>query len=381
MDLKISDVKTIVLEYPLTKPVRMSFGQMHSRTNMLVLVETDKGISGVGETWTNFPHWAAEERVLTIEKGLKPILMGEDPLNIAFLWKKMYGSLMNSMGCKQWGAEGPVMQAISGVDIALWDIMGKWFNVPIYRLLGGGHPEEGIPAYASGIGPENYEAYVEAGLKAGFAAFKLKVGFDSDLDLHNLRMMRNLLGEDKLLMIDANQGWRDSSEALRYLERYKDFNIYFVEEPVPAGQIEDYRKIKDVGGVPVAGGENIYGCRGFKDFLCHNALNILQPDVTKTGGFSECATICRMASAWGFEYAPHMFGTAVGEAASLHILAAVPHGLFMEMDATTNPLRTQLLSSSSFHFDSGSFFLSQDQPGLGIDLNPEFVKEYQKKAP
>jgi len=376
--LEIEEVETIVLEYPLSKPVETSFGKMSSRINTLIHIQTDEGISGFGETWTNFPCWAAEERVLTVEKGLKPVLIGQNPLNISFLWEKMYHTLMTSMGGKQWGAKGPIMQAISGVDIALWDILGKKLDTPIYRLLGGMTVKK-IAAYASGLGPRNFEGYVESSLKAGFSAFKLKVGFGLDQDLANLKTMRNLIGEDRLLMIDANQGWRNASEALAHLKRYVDFNIYFIEEPVPADQLLDLKKIKESGAASLAGGENVYGRSGFKDILSGEVLNILQPDITKTGGFSEFYPICRMAAAWGLDYAPHMFGTAVGEAASLQVLASVPNGLFMEVDANPNPLRTDMLSSSSFQFEGGEFALVDDMPGLGITLNMDFINEYKRK--
>jgi len=375
--LKIEDVRTIVLEYPLSKPVEMSFGKMSSRISTLIHIQTNEGISGFGETWTNFPHWAAEERVLAVEKGLKPVLIGQNPQDISLLWEKMYHTLMNSMGGKQWGAKGPIMQAISGVDIALWDIFGKKLDTPINGLLGGMAVSK-IPAYASGLGPRNYEGQVESSLDAGFSAFKLKVGFGLDLDLSNLNSMRNLIGNDRLLMIDANQGWRNASEALYHLKRYVDFNIYFIEEPVPADQLLDLKKIKKSEITLLAGGENVYGCKGFKDMLCGEVVDILQPDITKTGGFSEFYPICRMAAAWGLNYAPHMFGTAVGEAASLQVLASIPCGLFMEVDANPNPLRTDLLSSSSFQLEGGSFVHVNDMPGLGITLNMEFIKEYEK---
>jgi len=377
--MKIKDVKTIVLEYPLSKPVETSFGKMSSRVNTLIHIETDEGVSGLGETWTNFPPWAAEERVLMVEKGLKPILIGENPLNISLLWEKMYHTLMTSMGGKQWGAKGPIMQAISGVDIALWDILGKQLNVPVHRLLGGKVVNR-IPAYASGLGPRNYEGDVEISLKAGFSAFKLKVGFGLEMDINNLKTMRNLIGDDRILMIDANQGWRDATEALAHLKRYVDFNIYFIEEPVSAEQLIDLKKIKESGIVSVAGGENTYGRVGFKDIFLNEALNILQPDITKTGGFSECYPVCRMAAGWGLDYAPHMFGTAVGEAASLQVMASIPDGLFMEVDANPNPLRTELLSSSSFQFEDGGFVLVHDMSGLGITPNMDFIKEYERAS-
>jgi L-alanine-DL-glutamate epimerase-like enolase superfamily enzyme len=206
------------------------------------------------------------------------------------------------------------------------------------------------------------------------------VGFGLEMDINNLKTMRNLIGDDRLLMIDANQGWRDAAEALTHLKRYVDFNIYFIEEPVSAELLIDLKKIKESGIVSVAGGENTYGRVGFKDIFFNEALNILQPDITKTGGFSECYPVCRMAAGWGLDYAPHMFGTAVGEAASLQVMASIPDGLFMEVDANPNPLRTELLSSSSFQFEDGGFVLVHDMPGLGITPNMDFIKEYERAS-
>lgn len=376
--MKITDVKTIVLSYPLTRPVTTSFGEMHSRTNVLIRIDTDEGISGTGETWTNFPHWAPEERKITVEKGIKPLLIGENPLNISFLWEKMYKSLMKSGAGLQWGAKGPLIQAISGIDIALWDILGKKLNTPVYQLLGGKVCAE-IKAYASGLGPRDYEEYVQNSLAMGYSAFKLKVGFGRDLDLQNLKTMRELIGDRRALMIDANQGWSDADEAIEHLKLYAKFNPAFIEEPVPAGQLDDLKKIKDTKIMPVAGGENIYTRIEFKNTFAREALNIVQPDITKTGGLSESKHICHMAWAWKLPFAPHMFGTGVGLAASLHLLAAIPNGLFMEVDANPNPLRTDLLEETFFNFINGCFVLAGDRPGLGIKLNMDALKEYERR--
>lgn len=376
--MKITDVTAIILDYHLTKPVATSFGIMLSRTNVLIRIDTDEGICGIGETWTNFPHWAAEERKITVEKGIKPVLLGENPLNISFLWEKMYKTLMKSGAGLQWGAKGPLMQAVSGIDIALWDILGKKLNTPVYQLLGGKVCTE-IKAYASGLGPRDHEVYVQNSIEKGYTAFKLKVGFGKDLDLQNLNTMRQLIGSGRMLMIDSNQGWGDASEAIEHLKLYEKYNLAFIEEPVPADQLDDLKKVKDCGIMPVAGGENLYTRFDFKNVFANEVLNIVQPDITKTGGISEAKHICSMARAWRLPYAPHMFGTAVGLAASLHLLASTPYGLYMEVDANPNPLLTDLLEESFFKFQNGSFILSEDMPGLGIKLNPDLIKELERR--
>ena len=374
--MKITDVIPVVLSCPLETEVRTSFGRMQSRTNMLVKIETDEGITGIGESWTNFPHWVCEERKATILKGIRPLLIGEDPRNISFLWEKMHRVFMRGGAGLQWGAQGPLMQAISGVDIALWDILGKSLGTPVFRLLGGIGTGK-IAAYASGLGPEGFEPYVVAGLKEGYSAFKLKVGFGREKDLKNLKLMREIIGPDNRLMIDANQAWRNAAEALDHLDLYRDFDLALIEEPVPADRQAELRKIREQRIAPVAGGENVYGRAGFRQTLGAEALDVVQPDLTKTGGISEARIICQMAWAWEIPYAPHMFGTAVALAASLHLLASTPNGLFMEVDANPNPLMDRLLKKQPFAFRDGGFVFAGDLPGLGFELDGEVVKQYE----
>ena len=373
--MKIINVRTLTLSCPLPSPVETSFGRMLNRVNSLVLIDTDEGLTGVGETWTNYPSWAPAERRLTIEHGVKPLLLGENPLNVAQLSHNMLNSLMNSGAGRQWGAKGLLHQAVSGAEMALWDLAGKKYALPVYRLLGGKGLNR-IQAYASGLGPRKFEGHVEHALGKGYSAFKLKVGFGLDMDLANLRTMRELIGPSARLMIDANQGWRDAPEALFHLKRYADFAPEFIEEPVPADQLADLATIRRERLLPVAGGENVYGRKGFRDVLASGALDILQPDVTKVGGLSEARAVCDMALAWDLPFAPHMFGTAVGLAASLHLLAAVPGGRIMEVDSTVNPFMTDLLINTFFCFENGHFILSEEKPGLGFELNEDIVSEY-----
>lgn len=373
----ITDVRTITLSCPLDKPVETSFGKMTDRTNMLILIDTDKGFTGIGETWVNYPHWAADERRITVQKGLRPLLIGEDPENISFLWNKMYLNTLRSGAGFQYGSKGPLYQAISGVDIALWDILGKKLNVPVYKLLGGKLCSK-VKAYASGLSSSNFEECIDKSLRAGYSAFKLKVGFDKKSDILAAKAIRKLIGDSRMLMADANQGWGDALEALDNIKHLADYQIEFIEEPVPANRLMDLKRIKDSRITAVAGGENLYARYGFRDSLTNEVLSIVQPDVTKTGGISEARIICQMANAWQLPFAPHMFGSAVGLAASLHLLASVPNGLYMEVDASQNPLLTNLLKERFFRFEDGYIVFADDRPGLGIELSTDFIREFQK---
>jgi len=189
--------------------------------------------------------------------------------------------------------------------------------------------------------------------------------------------MREIIGPDRRLMIDANQAWRSAGEALDHLNAYRDFDLSLIEEPVPADRLVELRKIREQRIAPIAGGENVYGRTGFRQTLDAEALDIVQPDLTKTGGISEARIICQMAWAWEIPYAPHMFGTAVGLAASLHLLASTPNRLCMEVDANPNPLMDNLLKKQSFEFREGGFDFAGDLSGLGIELDKEVVKEFE----
>lgn len=371
--MKITDVRVRVLVAPLEKPIVTAFGRMNDRNSAIVEVATNEGIVGIGESWINFPHWVADERKATIEKGIKPLLVGEDPRNVSFLWDKMYRCLMGTG--RQWGAKALLLQAMSGVDIALWDILGKKLDVPVYQLLGGRVYSE-IKAYASGLGPSGYEDIVEKHLQEGFTAFKLKVGFGREQDEFNIKNMRELIGDECILALDANQAW-NVDEALENLKAYSKYDIQFIEEPVPADRLSDLNLIKNSKIMPVAGGENLYCREGFKDALCADALNIVQPDITKTGGLSESKIICQMADAWGIPYAPHMFGNAVGVIATLHLFASTPNGLIQEVDANPNPLFNIL--KEKIRVEDGNFIVPE-KPGLGIELDEEAISEFEVMA-
>lgn len=368
--MKITDVRVISLAVPLEKPVLMSFGMMTHRKSCLVHVETDQGIDGWGESFVNHPYWALDERKITIEKGVKPLAIGEDPLQIDKLWNKMYG-VLNSSGL-QAGARGQYMQAISGVDIALWDIKGKYLGVPVYELLGGKLLDK-AEVYASGLGPKNLEEQILECTRYGIKAFKVKVGFGRDTDINNIKQSRAVIGQTAKLMLDANMAWA-KEEALEMVERLREYNIEWLEEPCPCDDIEALAQVTSKSPVKIAGGENVYCRDGFRRAFSQNIFHIAQPDVTKTGGISEMQFICRMAKANGKKWAPHFFGNAVGLAATLHVFAAIPGGLIVELDANPNPLRTELLEKP-IEMTNGMVDIPNG-PGLGFSIDRGVLREF-----
>lgn len=337
----------------------------------LVLIETDEGLQGIGEAWVNFPAWALCERALTVTEGIKPLLIGENPLEVTRLFHKMV-QVLCGYG-RQWGALGPIFQAISGAEMALWDIAGKAAGLPVWRLLGGS-ALAGIPVYASGIGPSNVAEMGRWCAEQGFRAVKLKVGFDIDQDLSNLKALRQAVGPNCRIMVDANQAW-SKGQAIAFAELAREQEVFWLEEPVRCGDYASMGEIRRRTGMAVAAGENAYGREEFRVLLEADAVDVVQPDVTKAGGMGEARLACEMALAWGKRYAPHCFGGAVGLAASLHLFAATPGGLYVELDVNPNPLREALIRPPLRARDG--FLPLPNGPGWGVELDPAVVNKFR----
>ncbi|MDR3562317.1 MAG: mandelate racemase/muconate lactonizing enzyme family protein [Negativicutes bacterium] len=369
--MKITNVEVVCLAVPLEEPVQLSFGRMTYRRSCLVHVETDAGVDGWGESFVNHPFWALEERKITIEQGVRPLVLGEDPLHINKVWEKMYGSL-NTLGL-QAGARGQFMQAISGVDIALWDIKGKALGLSVCELLGG-KMMDSAEVYASGLGPKNPEKQVRQYADYGIKAFKLKVGFGKAFDTNNIEKTWSAMPQGGRLMLDANMAW-NRKEALEMVEILKNYQIEWLEEPCSCEDVDALAVLTKKSPIPIAGGENVYCQDGFRRAFGQNIFAIAQPDLTKTGGISEMACICQMARACEKPWAPHFFGNAVGLAATLQVFAAIPGGLIVELDANPNPLRTELLSNPLEIVD-GRVSIPAG-PGLGVTINLDTVAKYR----
>ncbi len=369
--MKITGVEPVVLGFELTEPVRVSFGEMVHRYAILVRIDTDAGISGWGESWSNFPAWSPRERVYTIREGIAPHLLGEDPRQVGWLHDKLGRRLAGV--ARQWGAVGPISQAISGVDIALWDLLGKETGLPLHKLWGGATDLE-VPVYGSGLGPGAVRPLVTPLLRSGVTAFKLKVGFGEEADQRNLMEVREQIGPDGILLTDANQAW-DLTTALQMAAMLAEVDVYWLEEPIPTDQLAEMARLRAQVPFRIAGGENVYGCEGFRRLLDAGAVDIIQPDICKTGGLTETRTICSMAAARGVPYAPHYFGSAIGLIASLHLFAATPGGWMMELDANPNPLREEL-GGDAVAPKNGCLPVPTG-PGLGLVPDQRTIERYQ----
>jgi L-alanine-DL-glutamate epimerase-like enolase superfamily enzyme len=357
----LRNLRALVYRAPIETPVVTSFGIMRDRPMVLVQVEDAEGAVGWGEAWCNFPTVGAEHRARLIESVLAPLLEGRTFQAPQEAFRLM--TAKTAVLALQAGEPGPLAQAIAGVDIALWDLAARRAGQPLWRMLGGQSPR--VRVYASGINPDQPGKIAVARRDEGYTAFKLKVGFGAERDVANLRALREALGPGAELMVDANQGW-SLEEAAQVAARLEPYGPRWLEEPLRADTPwNDWKILARHTRIPLAAGENIASDDGFDEALHAEALDVLQPDMAKWGGFSGCLPVARRVLAAGLRYCPHFLGGGVGLLASAHLLAAVGGDGMLEIDANANPLRT-LACGPVARIEHGTATLS-DRPGLGID--------------
>ena len=384
--MKISDVKTYFLQAKLERPFGWSLDWADRRSAFLVQIDTDEGITGWGEAGTpGHPAIAA-----LISQTLKPLLMGQDPFDREVLWERMYSKM------RDYGQKGLPIEAISGIDIALWDLMGKALQMPVHKLLGGSMREKAL-AYATGLyykkSPNQTQDLVQEALgyvKEGFSAIKMKIGgLPPAQDLSNVRAVREAIGPDIFLMVDANHAYNPVTaiQVGRELERYQ---VFWFEEPVIPEDIQGYLEVKEALDVPIAGGECEYTRFGFRELISRRAVDILQPDACKTGGLSEAKKIAALASSWDIPYIPHCWGTPIAIAAALHLLAVLPevpscrntlpfHQVpVLEFDRTPHPIREEL-AVQPFRVEGG-WVRVPTEPGLGVEVRKEILSKYRVES-
>jgi L-alanine-DL-glutamate epimerase-like enolase superfamily enzyme len=360
-----------VYRAPIETPVVTSFGVMRDRPMVLVRAEDAEGAVGWGEAWCNFPTVGAEHRARLVESVLAPLLEGR-----AFQAPQEAFRLMTSKTAVlalQSGEPGPLAQAIAGVDIALWDLHARRAGEPLWRLLGGESPR--LRVYASGINPDRPEQTALARRDEGYTAFKLKVGFGLERDASNLRALRDALGPAAELMIDANQAWT-LDQAAEIAPRLEAFAPRWLEEPLRAdAPWNDWQVLGRHTRIPLAAGENLSSDDAFDAALHAEALDVVQPDMAKWGGFSGCLPVARRIRAAGLRYCPHYLGGGVGLLASAHLLAAAGGDGLLEVDANANPLRSRMAGALA-HVRAG-FVTLTEEPGLG-PVEEEPIREFQR---
>jgi D-galactarolactone cycloisomerase len=361
--VRIDDVEVITLrfDYPSGGGFRYAGGVVTSRVTSLVRVRTDSGLVGLGAAYSH-PDLIR----IIIEGNLRAHLIGEDPLQIEALWEKMYGLT------RWYGRKGAAVSAIGGIDIALWDLRGKVEGQPVYRLLGG---DRGVaPAYASGLfwhdDVSTLEREARDHRQRGFRRVKMRLGRSEEYDVAAVGAARRGVGADGDVMVDGSH--RFSADAAERMGRVlADQRVFWFEEPFPPEDLDAYVALRPKLSVPLAAGENEFGVQGFREILRAGAVDIAQPDACRTGGITESMRIARMAAEHGVRIAPHTWSDAVALIANAHVVAAIPHGVTVEVDQTGNPSIDELLSEP-LRIEDGLLHLP-DGPGLGIELNQATV--------
>ncbi len=374
--MKIKDVCTHVLEAPLSEPFGWSFSSTSVRASCLVEVTSDSGITGWGECYGPARINAA------IVEALKGRLIGRDPTATDVIWMDLYNHF------RDYGQKGVVLSAISGIDIALMDLKGRHFGVPASTLLGGA-VRTSVDAYATGTyrrGSGDPLDYIVEEVKGyvgeGFGAVKLKIGFGVAEDVALIRAVRKAIGPQVGLMLDANHGF-DALEAIALGRAVADLDIGWFEEPVVPDDLDSYVEVRRGQPIPVAGGECEFTRWGFREVFMRRAMDIVQPDTCAAGGLSECKKIADMAAAFGIRYVPHVWGTGIGLAASLQLLAALPdvpprhtpRAPILEFDRSEHPFRQAVLKTPIEH-ESGRVAIPMG-PGLGVEIDREGIARYR----
>lgn len=366
----IRSIEAFCYRYPLATPVVTSFGKMLNRPAVFVRVVDEDGVAGWGEAWSNFPAPSAEHRTRLVNEVLAPGLVGRKFDSPAEAFEALTrGTEVLALQC---GEPGPFAQAISGIDLALWDLAARRRHLPLWRLLGGRSGR--IKVYASGINPAGAAQTAEAALARGHRALKLKVGFGAETDLANLAALRAIVG-DGMLAIDANQGW-SVDQALEMLPRLAAFDLGWLEEPIRADRPRgEWRRLRAAAKMPIAAGENISSAEGFKDVLAEDVLGVVQPDIAKWGGLSACAGLARDILKSGKTFCPHYLGGGIGLLASAHLLAGIGGDGWLEVDANDNPLR-DLFCGPVASVTDGTIVLSEE-PGLGLTPDLSGITDYR----
>ncbi|MBR0661768.1 mandelate racemase/muconate lactonizing enzyme family protein [Neoroseomonas oryzicola] len=374
---------------PYERQHTSDFGRVTSFDSVIVRIETDAGITGWGECKAGVGSAAACAGLAAIVNlDYAPLLVGQDPRDISRLWDVMYNTPREGYAVAeghvlpQLGRRGLSISAIAGVDVALWDILGKSLGVPVWRLLGGRRAER-MPAYASGGWAD--EANIGAQLKgycdkAGFRAVKMRIGVMDGSPARSaarVRAARKALGPDIKLMADAHGTWT-VAEAKAFCRMVEDQDLYWFEEPVSADDKQGLAEVRRSSAVPISTGESEFTRHDFREIAELRGADVLQPDLAIAGGLTEGMRIGAIASAFNLRLAPHLWSGAPAFAAGLHLAATQSAGFILEYSLGHNPMLHDLIEED-FPVEDGMVAIP-DRPGLGITVREAFLEQYGRTA-
>jgi D-galactarolactone cycloisomerase len=371
--MKIKAVKAIPLTFDERRPVKYLF---ELPLNFLfVRMESEEGHVGYGEVCDSYGCNYPLVVKAIIDEALSPLLIGEDLSKIERLFAKMRGWTRRRLG-----DQGVMIQAISGVEIALWDLLGKINGKSVSQLLG--RTREEIPVYASSTvmeeGPaEIHQQLVEPYLNRGVRDIKVRLGLNFREDLKTLRELRRSIGDDVQIMVDGGEHYTTRT-ALEIAHVLYDLNVRFFEEPIPQNNREGIARLVEKSSVPIAYGEHLFLLHDFQDCLTHKRADIIQPDTAICGGISECRKIAALGEVFGVPVMPHSAAGPLALAANLHFCATVPNVSMLEYTFTFDRIWNAMLREpvlSPEMLKDGKLSVP-DGPGLGVTINEDIWDRY-----
>ncbi|MBY6084022.1 mandelate racemase/muconate lactonizing enzyme family protein [Ruegeria arenilitoris] len=386
--MKITKITSHVLQYEMPEVLGYSQQYYDKRTTHLVEVQTDEGVTGWGECFG--PGNVARANKSIVEQVIQPMVLGLDPLDKDVIWHKVYNLLRDH------GQGGMPIQALSGVDIALWDIVGKVAGLPLHKLIGGAH-RTSVPCYGYGMMLRDEPiADLAARFKdeaatikdMGFVATKMKTGFGPKPDVQLCEAVRRGVGDDFPFMVDANHAYT-TSDALHVGRALEELDAYWFEEPVAPEDLDGYRELRAGLKVNISGGEAVFNRWAWRALLENRSVDIAQPEVCALGGISEYLRVLALCHAHFTPVVNHVWGSAVAVATNLHLLAAmpaIPGGLhpwepMLEFDTTDNKFRDDLLTvpleiQKQVKANKGRVTIPTG-PGLGVEPDLEFIDHHR----
>ena len=370
--MKITGVEAIELRLPDS----YAGPRLIVRQTLVIKIYTDEGIVGIGEV-DSCPSVVRA----TVDapsgnspiSGLASVITDKNPLEIRQLNDLMYQSSFD------YGRGGVVLHTIGGIDIALWDIAGKYYQQPVYRLLGGPFQTR-LPAYASTLFGSNGKETAEEGKKwvnKGFTSVKFgwhPMGQSEKLDLELVEGARRGIGDNCNLMIDAGCCW-DTATAIKRAQQFEDYNVFWLEEPLARDNLDGYRQITGVSRIPIAAGEGEAGRYAFRDLIERGGIHIVQIDLVRNG-ITESMRVADLAEDRGLKVVNHHWTSDINLAASLHFLAARKSAFILEYCVAESPLRWEV-TREKLGLDAEGYVHVPDGPGLGIELNEETMERYR----
>jgi L-alanine-DL-glutamate epimerase-like enolase superfamily enzyme len=370
--LRITEIRAFPTSFPVDPKdsVTLGIGRAVKRDAVIVKVATEGGVTGWGEAHHGRCPGAVAHLVNTT---LRQLVLGQDANDTTGVWKKVYDKQLASHGM---GAGACL--ALSGIDMALWDIRGKALKIPLYKLLGG--RARPIPAYAGGVslGYQEPKALVEEArphVQAGYKAVKLRIGDTVARDVERIAAVRAAFGDELAILTDANTGY-DVADVRAVMSALDEHGVGWLEEPFPAHDYLSYREAARYGRTPLAAGENHYTRFEFNRMIEDGAITILQPDLSKTGGITEALRIAALASSWKLPIHPHTSMTGINMAATIHFLAAIENGGYFEADVSKNNLFRDKLVSTPYRIDKDGNVTPLEAPGIGVEVDEGFLKAH-----